>query len=284
MRRLALKSMSLTSIKKFSSNPYIWITLNHISLFVIITLFFNFQRTFETCMISVCYIIGLDLLLRKLSGRMPKFELNHLLSPIVTGVSLTILLNSSSLGLYLMAGTIAVVSKYIIQSDGKHFFNPSLIGIVGCYALSEVNWLGIQSDQFMIVDHIAIQLFVVGFITLYFAKRLLLPLLYFSFMIVGGLFFHHFGGIDLIIMMGPDLSASGMLFAFFMMTDPKTSPKSTRNKIIFVASIVLINLVVTSFGAPHGNFIGLFIVNYFMMLAYLGNKIGITKVSKPVEA
>ena len=45
-------------------------------------------------------------------------------SPMITGLSLSLLLRADALWLYALAAIIGIVSKFVLRVDGKHVFNP----------------------------------------------------------------------------------------------------------------------------------------------------------------
>ena len=189
------------------------------------------------------------------------------LSPAVTALSLVLLINTHSLFIYIFSSITSIVSKYTLSLNKNHFFNPSLFGVVATYCWFDFGSFKIQYDQFMGIGYCSVQLCLLGFWTLYFAKRWLMPIAYY-FVLTLGSFFHNFLNkeIDFLEIIGPELSASGILFAFFMMTDPVTSPSGKWNQIFFSSMCALISLFFTSFQILHANFISLFLINYICLL------------------
>jgi len=51
-------------------------------------------------------------------------------SPLISALSLTLLLRTGSVTLSIAAGVIAIASKYLIRWRGKHIFNPANFGLV----------------------------------------------------------------------------------------------------------------------------------------------------------
>lgn len=252
---------------KLQFDARLWVVLNHISLLVSGIIFFNFQRTVSQIFWTVGTALSVDVVLRYFFRR-EDVSIRNLLSPAVTGLSLVLLLNSHSIFVYVFSVGASIVSKYVLCFDRKHFFNPSLFGIVVTYCYFDFGTFKIQYDQFMGIGYCALQLCILGFFTLYFARRLVMPVFYYV-VLVGGAFFVSFFWKDtyLIELIGPELSASGILFAFFMMTDPVTSPSGWMKQIFFSVLCALISLVLTTNHVVHANFISLFFLNSFSILS-----------------
>ena len=254
---------------KLRFDPRLWLILNHISLLVSGIIFFNFQRTLPQIFWTVGGAVFSDIFLRYLFKKQ-ELCFRNLFSPVITGLSVVLLLNTYSLSVYIFAVITSIASKYILNLNQKHFFNPSLFGIVAAYCWFDFGEFIIQYDQFMGIGYCAFQLCIVGFITLYFAKRITMPVFYYFTLISGAFaiqFFLH-NEIDFLQLIGPEISASGILFAFFMMTDPVTSPPRWTKQAVFSIICALLSLVFTINQIPHSNFISLFFLNSIYMLFF----------------
>ena len=62
-------------------------------------------------------------------------------SPLISALSLTLLLRTGSVTLSIAAGVIAVASKYLIRWRGKHIFNPANFGLVIISLLFGAAWI-----------------------------------------------------------------------------------------------------------------------------------------------
>lgn len=69
----------------------------------------------------------------------PKKDLR---SAVIAGLSITLLLRTNFLGLYVLAAFLVVATKFWVRFDGKHIFNPSNIAIVLCLlCFSDYAWI-----------------------------------------------------------------------------------------------------------------------------------------------
>lgn len=84
-----------------------------------------------TSTLSTQYLLTEFLKLRKFDPR----------NPIITGLSLSLLLRTDSLILIILCAVITIGSKFLIRCRGKHIFNPTNIGIVLMLLLFENAWI-----------------------------------------------------------------------------------------------------------------------------------------------
>ncbi len=62
-------------------------------------------------------------------------------SPLITGLSLSLLLRADEPLLHAAAGVIAIASKFALRIDGKHIFNPAGFAIVVLLLVSSGVWI-----------------------------------------------------------------------------------------------------------------------------------------------
>ncbi len=61
-------------------------------------------------------------------------------SPLITGLGLSLLLRTDALWVPPLAATIAIGAKYLIRVRGKHVFNPGMLGLTSCMLLTGHAW------------------------------------------------------------------------------------------------------------------------------------------------
>jgi Na+-translocating ferredoxin:NAD+ oxidoreductase RnfD subunit len=163
----------------------------------------------------------------------------------------------STHGWWIYAGTAAVslLSKYVIVFRGSHVFNPSNIGLVLCFLLLGKSraepldfWWGPMSPWL----GIAFVVIISG--GLFILSRLRLLRIAVSFWLSFGAGIAvlaatghamtarwHFGPITGFAFWWALLTSPEVLvFLFFMLTDPKTSPRDPRARIVYAASVALL--------------------------------------------
>jgi len=166
---------------------------------------------------------------------LPRFDP---LSAMITALSLTLLLRTDAIALAVLAASIAVGSKFLIRFRGKHIFNPANVALVVLMFASERAW--VSSGQWGSAAIGAFALACLGFIVLTRARRAETT---FAFLIAyAGLL------IGRAIWLGDPMSiplhqlqnGALLIFAFFMISDPKTTPNTRAGRLFYgglVASI-----------------------------------------------
>jgi Na+-transporting NADH:ubiquinone oxidoreductase subunit NqrB len=184
---------------------------------------------------------------------LPRFDP---LSPLITSLSLTLLLRTDLVAVAALAAVIASSSKFLVRVRGKHVFNPANVAIVTLMVSTDHAW--ISSGQWGSAAIGAFLLACLGFIVLTRAKR--------AETTIGFLGFYAlllFGralwlGDPLTIPMHQLQNGALLVFAFFMISDPKTTPDAAVGRVIYsmvVASLAFaIQFVLYQ---PHGPILAL---------------------------
>src|SRR4028119_2380965 len=68
-------------------------------------------------------------------------KLSSLKSALITALGLTLLLRADLYSTMILAGSLAILSKFLFRVDGKHFFNPANFGIVAALVLTPDAWV-----------------------------------------------------------------------------------------------------------------------------------------------
>jgi Na+-transporting NADH:ubiquinone oxidoreductase subunit NqrB len=157
------------------------------------------------------------------------------LSPLITSLSLTLLFRTDFAALAMLAAAIAIGSKFLIRVNDKHIFNPANFAIVTLVLLSDHAW--ISSGQWGNAAIGAFALACLGFIVLTKARRsettITFLLAYAALMFGRALWL----GDPLSIPLHQMQNGALLIFAFFMISDPKTTPDARVGRIIY-ASLV----------------------------------------------
>lgn len=193
------------------------------------------------------------------------------LSSAITGMSLAILVNySHGFWLPIIPPFLAVASKYLFTVNGRHVYNPSLFGLVLAI------WLGGEmispAPAYQWGGIPAVAVFIVTAAVLMFAFKIRRTALILSFL--------GFYAVNLAIrawltrwhvppetlFLGPLTSSAFYLFAFFMITDPATSPKTPRGQVVMAFGICLIDLFMQQYGSFAALFKAAFVVYTVMFV------------------
>ncbi|HCQ28692.1 MAG TPA: Na+-transporting NADH:ubiquinone oxidoreductase, subunit NqrB [Flavobacteriales bacterium] len=211
-------------------------------------------------------IIGSSLLFQAIFTYFTDKNFLSLKSGFITALSLSLILKSTSFWVLILAAFLSILSKYIFRFRKKHFFNPSNFGIIVTLLLTGKAW--VSPGQWG-TDMILAVLIIIGGLNILLkvgrldaALTFLLTystLLFFRIVVYYGweadVFFHSISNGTL------------LLFTFFMITDPKSSPDNSTARIIWAFFIALLSFILTSwfyvFSAPLW---ALFILSPFTVL------------------
>ena len=164
-------------------------------------------------------------------------------SPLITALSLTLLLRADALWPLMAAAAIAVGSKFMFRLGGKHIFNPANIGIVAIVLLSDAAWT--TPGQWGTAVWFAALLAGAGLFVTYRAARFDVPLIFLS--VYAALLFGRalWLGDPLSIPMLRLENGALILFAFFMISDPKTTPDGAIARTAFAGGAALLAYVMS---------------------------------------
>ncbi len=164
-------------------------------------------------------------------------------SSLITALSLTLLLRADAMWPLAVAAMIAVGSKFMVRFGGKHMFNPANIGIVAIVLATDAAWT--TPGQWGSAVWLAALLAGAGFFVTYRAARLDVPLIFLG--VYAALLFGRalWLGDPLAIPMLRLQNGALILFAFFMISDPKTTPDGAIARAAFAAGAALLAFVMT---------------------------------------
>ena len=156
-------------------------------------------------------------------------------SALITALGLSILLRATNPTFWLVAGLVGVGAKFLFRFRGKHLFNPACLGIAVVTLSSTSAWISPgQWGQAPIVAA-----FTLGFAALVLssARRLDIALGFLGFF--AGLLFARAAwlGDPLIIPVHQMQNGALLVFAFFMITDPRSTPDSRAGRLLFAACV-----------------------------------------------
>ena len=157
------------------------------------------------------------------------------LSPLITALSLCLLLRAAHPAVLALAATLAIGSKFAIRADGKHIFNPANFGICILLLCSGSAW--ISPSQWGSKTWAAFAFASLAGLVLSKAKRadtaLAFLLTYIAILFARALYL----GDPMTIPMKQMQSGALLLFAFFMITDPKTTPDRRAARLLYAACV-----------------------------------------------
>jgi Na+-transporting NADH:ubiquinone oxidoreductase subunit NqrB len=162
------------------------------------------------------------------SFRLPAFDPR---SPLISGLSLCLLLRANDPFLMFVAAVATIASKFLLKWNHKHIFNPTNFGIVAMIALTGEVW--VSPAQWGSKTIFAFFFLCLGGLVIYRAARSDVS---YAFLIsyAAILFVRAFWlGDPWAIPLKQLQSGALLLFTFFMISDPKTTPDSRAGRILF---------------------------------------------------
>jgi Na+-transporting NADH:ubiquinone oxidoreductase subunit NqrB len=178
-------------------------------------------------------------------------------SALITALGLSLLLRSEHSTTIILAGTLAILSKFIFQFERKHFFNPANFGIISALVLTKDAWVspGQWGDDWwyaliflgaggMVLKRVGRWDTTAAFLGSYaFLEAIRNLWLGWTW----DVFFHRL------------MSGSLLLFALFMITDPRTIPNARMGRLIWAISIAILTFILRNqFFIPTAVFWALF--------------------------
>lgn len=166
---------------------------------------------------------------------------------------------------YIFAGVISALSKTFFTYKGRHVFNPSNFGISVTLLLFP-NWLTGIINVFSGIKYIGIYFFISGFINAINSKSLHISLSYLVGLFLGLLFKGIFidSHLNYYVLTQLTFNPILLIFAFHMINDPATTPKSKKWGTLYGFFLGVAWVVMSYFGSTHAHFFSLFIFTLFV--------------------
>jgi Na+-transporting NADH:ubiquinone oxidoreductase subunit NqrB len=193
---------------------------------------------FDQTPANIALIIATALLTQRLCSRTRSGRRFDPLSPLITALSLCLLLRAASPTVLILAAVLAVGSKFALRFDGKHIFNPANFAIAVLLLFTDAAW--ISPAQWGSATWAAFLFVSLAGLVLSRAKRTDIAIAflgaYVGILIARALYL----GDPLAIPMKQMQSGALLLFAFFMITDPKTTPDRRTARMLFAVLVAVV--------------------------------------------
>lgn len=168
----------------------------------------------------------------RLAG-LPDFDMR---SPLITGLSLSLLLRADAVWLHAAAAIIAIGSKFVIRLNGKHVFNPAGFAIVVLlFVASSHVW--ISPGQWGTEIWFAALTGFFAILVLSASRRADIAIFFFASHAALLLARAIWLGDPLAIPLHQLQSGSLLIFTFFMISDPRTTPDSMPGRFLFAFAV-----------------------------------------------
>ena len=169
------------------------------------------------------------------------FDFTSLKSALITGLGLCLLLRANHFSTMLLAAGLAIASKFIFRVRGKHFFNPANFGIIAALTLTKDAWVSPGqwgTDWWYLALFLATGGLVLKKIGRWETSLVFLGV-YASLEAIQNVWL----GWDSEVLLHHLSSGSLLVFALFMLTDPRSIPNAIKGRIIWAISIAVLTFV-----------------------------------------
>jgi Na+-transporting NADH:ubiquinone oxidoreductase subunit NqrB len=204
-------------------------------------LYLDFGSDPRAAALAITSTLATQLLCSRLAGL--KVDLR---SPLITGLSLSLLLRADALWVFAFAGIVAILSKFLLRWRGKHIWNPAGIAIVACLFGTGDAWIspGLWGTEIWF----AALLSFLAILVLTAAARADIALFFLT--AHGGLLLARalWLGDPLTIPLHQLETGSLLIFAFFMITDPRTTPDHRWGRLLFAVAVAALAHYLAFFG------------------------------------
>lgn len=205
------------------------------SLLLFLVLWSDFAPSFAAVVLVVLSTLCMQFLFLKIF-KIPSLDFR---SPLITSLSLALLFKTNLIWLYPLAGVVAMSGKFLIRYNNKHLFNPANAAIVlGLILMPDHVW--ISPGQWGNAIWLAFALVCFAVLVLNKAGRVDMALFF-----LGSWVFLLFAralwlGDPLSIPIHNLQSGALLIFAFFMISDPMTTPNHRWGRLLFAFAVAVI--------------------------------------------
>jgi enediyne biosynthesis protein E5 len=193
--------------------------------------------SFDTGGQPIALILASVLITQFVCGKFLAGTLFDARSALISGLSLCLLLRANSVLLLIVTAVITIASKFILKWNRKHIFNPTNFGIVAMIALSGEVW--VSPAQWGSKLYFGFLMACLGGMVVHRALRSDVSyafILSYAAILFGRAYWL---GDPVTIPLKQLQSGALLLFTFFMISDPKTTPDSRAGRIVFAVLVAL---------------------------------------------
>ncbi len=191
-----------------------------------------FHLHFDVTWQRAVLVLGTVLITQLICGRLWKLPSYDPRSALISGLSLCLLLRTNDEWLALTAAVVTILSKFTLRWKGKHLFNPTNLGVVlMLFLFPDQAW--VSSGQWGSVAFAAFLMLGMGSLVVYKSRRSDVTLAFLLFWLAVLFGRSWMLGEPMTIPWHRAQNGALILFAFHMISDPKTTPDSRAGRILF---------------------------------------------------
>ena len=203
-------------------------------LFLYGTFWLRFDISLAQAIISLTSVLLVQFLCTRL-WKLPAFDSR---SALISGLSLCLLLRTNFLHLAGLAAAVTIASKFLLRCNGKHIFNPTNFGLVSMLIVaSDKVW--VSPGQWGNMAFFGFLMACIGGLVVNRAARTDVTVSFLAFYLALVFGRSVWLGEPISIPLHRLQNGALLLFAFFMISDPKTTPDSRTGRIVFALLVAL---------------------------------------------
>jgi enediyne biosynthesis protein E4 len=227
----------------------------------------GFERSFYFLGILLIYTVSLDAFIGKFYFR----RINFPFTPLVIAFATSILIDSPSISIYLLAATVGIGTKAFFTIQGRHFLNPANSGVV-LALLAMPQQAAAMPKLFSVNPYFTLLFLGVGIFVSSYAGSIRISVLWLGAFLFFAVVRSLYTGADLVFSALPIFAPTFMLYTFHMITDPATIPRRIGHQIGFVFLVAALDAYLRYSFVPFSNFYALFFVSAAMPLILVKEK------------
>lgn len=182
-------------------------------------------------------LLGTALLTQLLCNRLWRLPAFDPKSALISGLSLCLLLRTGSTVLAALAAAVTIGSKFLLRIRGKHVFNPTNFGIVALMLATGQVW--VSPGQWGSAAFLGFFVACLGGLVVNRAARSDVTYAFLAFylaILFGRAFWL---GQPMAVPLHQLASGAFLIFTFFMISDPKTTPDTRVGRILFALLVAV---------------------------------------------
>jgi hypothetical protein len=211
---------------------------------------FGILESYPKTALAIITAICLELVLSRIfTGKWP-----HLASAYISGISVGILVRSPAIWPYALCSAISITSKYVLRSKDRHIWNPSNFGICVMLFLAPYTVASLSIQWGNNIWPMLV-IWTLGSVIIWRLKRFHITFTYVVSFIAFAFLRSYITGHPFLAEVAPITGPMYQLFIFFMITDPKTTVRSSKlaqcGVVIMVALVEMIFRLLENVHAPY---------------------------------
>lgn len=209
-----------------------------IAFLTLMLVFGVLMRDFPIGPAAIAVGIGVAWLTQAAAIYLKKLPVSSLMSATISGLGLCLLCRTNSLLLLALASFLAIASKFVLTFRGKHFFNPTNFGVIFLWLVTSSIWVSPAQwgEEVVLFFWIAIM----GVAVVHSAWRFDISFAFlgtFALLLTARVLYL---GQPWAVLWHQFNSGALILFTFFMISDPRSTPNHRWGRIVFAVAVAFL--------------------------------------------